>query len=417
MSRFHTALLLLTILFISSTLSFTTNPDGTLDSSAIWDKYRSELITFLSKGTNDPNMSKLQLLSSPINVEWDSNPEQFQMFANSRMENVPNWQLDMRTFSSIYEEFLLSLSGNPKGSSKELELLYDQEAEKLNAYEMQMGRCFMQYESLNEGVRGTFDSFKANMCWSLGRSYQEYLALRARIASVGRQTYKSEKEYQLAKALGKFGMAYKKDFIEITTLADFVRRNNAGKYNKFELSVDENTSSSEGKSSYSKTSFNLGFPGFFSIGYNSAKNSMKLTTKKNQFKMKFGAQSWTAIRVMPDPKWFSGNLLQEWASGPYKSHSQSYFFGKNGKMALVPQTFYVISKPHVELVLNRDDYEKMESAKKSGFSISIGPVMFGLNKAKTTAKLDEKNNLFQFKIEGNDETPQLIAVKGDVLPF
>lgn len=389
-----------------------------INSSEMWAIYRSELVMFLSKGKN--NLQNLQLLPSPMFVEWGKNSAEFQTFANSRMRFGNGWSLDMNTFSSAYEEFINAIDFKYRSvkPSPVLEHLYEKESDAAFEYEMEYGKCLQRYAAFPEAIRGTFEQFELNTCPSVSRKFNEFMTAKASAEKLGRSMYPSEKEYMAGKAIGKFASTVQHKFIELNPLADFMRRNSNGEVNRAEFTVDSSSSSSTAKSSWSSFSFSLGFPGFFSVGVNSSKQKMSMTTKAQQFKITIGAESYGTVRVVPDPSWFDGNFVRAWANGPYKpGYNRNSFFGQNGKMSMIPQIFYVFSKPKVEMTLNREDASQFSSAKSSGFSLSIGPISFNMAKAKTTQKETGRDNLIQFKIESTDPTPQLIAVKGDILPF
>lgn len=415
------ALILLSI-FLSSHANEISNEEdqivNSLDSTKLWEKYRSELIIFLSKGKN--NLQSLQLLPTPMNVNWQGNDETFQAFANSRMTPGALWKLDMNSFTSAYEEFINAIDfkfGNQKSNPK-LDLLYNIEADKAMNLEMEEIKCISKFTPFYETIFGGYKQFQNEMCPTYFNAYKDYVNAKSNAEVYGKKLYPSEKDYIAGKAIGKFSMTPNPRFIELTKLSDFVKRVNEGNYESFQFSISSETSSTRGESSWKSTSFSLGFPGFFSVGYQSSKQQKSLTTNENSFKITYGAQSWTAVRVVPDPAWFSGSFLKEWANGPYKpGYNRNMFFGPNGKLRLIPQTFFIISKPQVEMILNKHDVEEFAKAKQSGFSIAIGPIQFNMSKAKTTEKSAEKDNLFRFKIESTDPTPQLIAVKGDFLPF
>eukprot|EP00817_Percolomonadidae_sp_ATCC50343_P003930 CAMPEP_0117425430 /NCGR_PEP_ID=MMETSP0758-20121206/5686_1 /TAXON_ID=63605 /ORGANISM="Percolomonas cosmopolitus, Strain AE-1 (ATCC 50343)" /LENGTH=408 /DNA_ID=CAMNT_0005209875 /DNA_START=44 /DNA_END=1270 /DNA_ORIENTATION=+ len=400
-----------------------------IDSATLWDRYRNELMTFLGRG-KPSSMKTIQLLPQAVPAEWDSDESIFQHFCL----NAPKWgsvwefQSGRVNFFEQYSRFLYSLhrDSNDNNAAKyrrQLDDLYEKEFDLLDSLEREEIACEEKYNTYNKALSVSFNQFKNTHCFEVLDLEADLKHLKARLVVLGRRAYGGQKQFAAGRAVAHMveNRVNEKKFIELTPLTDFIEANKKGQFNSFKLDIDENTSSSSQKSSFKSFGFSIGIPSFFSIGVGSSKSKFKMNTSEQKFKMSIGAKSWTAIKVIPDPRWFSGEVLREWANGPFNDPkiTKNTFFAKNEKstLPLMPKTIYVVYKPSVELTLSKDDAERLESKKSFGLKLSIGPLSFNYDKKTSTQKSEQKDGLYRFIIESKSDTPQVIAVDNVELPF
>lgn len=397
---------------------------STIDPSDVWSRYRGELIRFLKKFSpnKNGNFDGLQLATTPLSAEWDSNPEQFQRLCDGgsswTQSYTPNYG---RSFINGYRDFLLALATDPATDAQNQNLnnqlqivqeqLFNKEDEVLNERGMCESR-FLQYPSF--ALQGmTFDSFSARYCPRYVDLEEEYVTLKGQMEIRMRQAYGGSKNFKARRALAQYLQTPSKKWHEVGSLQQFISRNRNNQFNSFSFSVSK-------KSAYESSFFKSSSWGFnvIVVSVNSARKEMKLTTSLEQFDMQLSAKSWAAISVEPDSKWYHGGVINDWSQGPLKSGmSPSNFFGAQGKISMYPRVFYVVYKPKIVLRLNKADADKFEKEKSFGISVmSVFGIGFNFGKNSRLSTLKDRDDLFRVELESNDETPQIIAAQMAVLP-
>lgn len=390
-----------------------------VNSEDMWDRYRGELIRFLKRSSPvQSGFDGLQIATTPIPAEWDTNPEQFQRLCDGGSKWSRSYEPNFsKSFINSYYEFLMAIPTDPTTDAQNanlirtLEMIEQQMFDKEEEILTERGRCEDRYQKQSMGM--TFDTFSRRYCTTYQTLEEEYLTLKGQVELTMRKAYGGLKNFKARRAVAKYVQTRDKRWNEVGTLKQFVSRNRSGQFNSFSLRVSKSSSHETSSFKTSSWGFNI-----IVISVNSAKKNVKLTTSLEQFDMQFSAKSWAAITVEPDSKWFHGGVVQDWAHGPLKNNmSPSTFFGAQGKISMYPRVLYVVYKPKIVLRLNKADAEKLEKEKSFGISVmSVFGVGFNFGKGSRFSKFQEKDNLFKVEIESNDDTPQIIAAQMAVLP-
>jgi len=385
----------------------------------LWAKYRSELIRFFRQGTpsgSRNDFSTLQLATSGITAEWDTNDEILQnlCLSGSTWSQFYEPAANRRNFNERYYDFIMSLdvpvqdgiTSNPQ-LKQQLDSIYaEQDRIQDELFEEEMN-CEDKWYALPQSYRGVYEDYQRRRCRRLNDLVEESKILAGKAEFFFRRTSGGQKNYEARRSVINY-MTKTQDrkFIELTKLKDFSARVKSNQYDNFKVEISS-SSSSETASAY-QSSFGVSF---VVVSVNGAKAKKSLTTSMSDIKIKFGAKSWATINVLPDNKWFDGDVINSWKNGPFKyGKTRNSFFGPKGDINLIPRAFYVVYQPFVEMWVNKSDKEMFEKSSSFGISLNIGGFTFGYGQGSSLKTQQESDNVFKVTINSASTEYQIVAV-------
>jgi hypothetical protein len=217
-------------------------------------------------------------------------------------------------------------------------------------------------------------------------------------------------------ARGEFGWNVNGD------LGQFVQNAKDNKYTGFEVKITSTTKTSVFTSYEKSIGFGISVCIYgVTLGVNGqwAKGEKKLTTTARDFQLIVGAKGWKYFQVSPK-NWFNYQATQQYKNGPFVKQPSTPYFGKEGKLSLVPKAIIVIVSPKIDMWVNEYDKNELEKMKSSSMGFSIGYLnIVGLNfnfgKGSTMKTSKETDKLYRVTVDGNSYEPQILLVDYEVV--
>lgn len=393
-----------------------------LDPSRLWKQYRTVLFDFFRSGDRNA-MPFLQLVTTRLPAEWDHNKELLNTLVDRLPKTGATYEWSGRTFRSEYEHFLYNLQMPASTSSPEAERAMRQWEDKLFDAEMTImdaeDRCMDNFDKIvsrRSGQKWTYDEFRAQRCTTLRYYYDRYDQI---MADAEMATYNVFGPWFGAKkaiaSFAKARMANRLDYEAFGDLSSFSQKAEEGQTNSFNVKVTSRTSVSTEKESSMNFGLNFAVPVYqIEVGVNYAKSKLDIRTKTDDFQVEVGAGGFKYIPVYPNREWFSPDVMHNYSNGPFKSN-KNYFTDK-GSMPLLTKGFFVMVKPKVSMYVSAQDAQEMQKTSQLGLNVSVMGIGFQFGKNDRMKSTRETDKLYKIEIEGNDPTPQIIAVDNMRLP-
>lgn len=126
--------------------------------------------------------------------------------------------------------------------------------------------------------------------------------------------------------------------------------------------------------------------------------------KSERFKVEFKARGVDGITINPGP-WFDRNFIRQNAGNLQE------FFGKNGKLPILPKVVWVAQNPHVVVELSESEWHKFQNVWKNPRTIgmSIGGSFFRTNQFAQKVKDDDDASPAEKEFYNNEDNAPYFA--------
>jgi hypothetical protein len=387
-------------------------------------RYRAELLSFLRKGDQN-GMPHLKLVTEPMDANWENDKQRLTDLADQVPDfSNPKFSMSRTRFSDVYGDFLNNLNipsykDDPvvtkklRDLEKKLQDIEDQEFDAYDACEQRYNKRYVE-RKVSESQFVSLDYYVRYRCTEVQRYKDLYTQVFA-------EKITSERDLQgewffANEAKKKYYMTKEKYFEEMGSLKEWLVNVREGKTNYYKITIEE-TSQKETKDG-KNWGFGVGLDAMIkgvTIGVNVGVEStkLKISSSLKEFKMHFGAKGLKAIPVYPKRDWFTPGVLQKYRNGPFRKNER--YFGKGGRMGLVPKTFFLVTEPFVTMWVNKQDHDELHKTFKVTADASIGfmqvaNLKFNFNYGSEHHSVQDDKNLYKIELVSKDPTPQLLAV-------
>lgn len=382
---------------------------NTLDTSALWDRYRDALFYYIRrKGNKELTDMGLQLVTEPLDANWHEQAQNLGFLANqvSKYGSLYDRQPQI-TIPRQYESFLSNLDVLKPTVSATVQSSYTavkRELAQLNDdLENAQLTCSSDFEQLAGAVNLEYALFEKQYCPDIESVAFKQLLVKGRL-----QEFKTAVSGPMVDVLNAFDdVASDKSraWTDNGELSRFVKGAMAGQADQVTLDVTSATSFKETRVWTKKKS-----SGFLFFKKKSSDSRTEVRFNSEHFTMSIQAAGFGAIRVNPKGNWFNPALVYKYKSTDFWKNKNMSFFGDNGSMPLYPSVYYVMYKPKVVLNVSKQDGYFFESHKESSFT--FGPFQSKKGSTMKVDKVNENNTRVEFSTNSDD--PQIVAIEVNV---
>jgi len=380
-----------------------------MDTSALWDKYRSSLFYLIRRKTNGPMTDVgLQMVTEPMEANWYSYDKNLALIANRVSKYGSNYETTANSIPKQYEGFLNNIEIINSNAAPELKQQHAKVTSDLLRLEDQMDEemitCATQYDEISMYTPISYDEFEKTFCPNV-----EFIATSIRSIKGKLIALNSAVQGEFSDVLTGISDLVSdtdRDWTDNGALKNFVANANNGKNDPIEYLLQSQTDIAETRTWYKKKT-----SGFLFFKKTSSVSRVEHRFESEHFDMSIKAESFGAIRVNPTGKWFKPSLIQKYKNNKqlWRNKDMSYF-GEQGTLPMMPLTYYVMYKPSVVLSVSQKDGYFFEENKSSSFT--FGPFA---SKSGSTLKVEKRSeNDYRVTFDTNSEEPVVVAVENHV---